>query len=239
LPDHSSDIKARFESIGGLFLLSTSEFEAKVKALRCFLFDWDGVFNSGVKTAEGGSPFSEVDSMGINMLRFSYYLKFSFIPDVHIITGENNPAALHLATRERFQGVYLKAKDKTQALKHLVDKFSVPENATAFTYDDILDLGLAKQVGVRFLVNRAGNPMLSEYIERNSLADYKTANSGNNNSVREMCELCIAILGNYDETIALRMANDIKYKEYLELRNQGQTAYFKFESGSLVEFSYP
>ena len=36
---------------------------ARTKAV---LFDWDGVFNDGFKDAEGGSPFSEVGSMGVN-----------------------------------------------------------------------------------------------------------------------------------------------------------------------------
>ena len=36
----------------------------QLHGIRALVFDWDGVFNDGWKDAQGGSPFSEVDSMG-------------------------------------------------------------------------------------------------------------------------------------------------------------------------------
>ena len=50
--------------------------------------------------------------------------------------------------------------------------------------------------------------------------------------------LSLAALGNYDEVIALRVANEAKYRAYLEQRNSLRTRYYRQESGSFQEFEY-
>jgi 3-deoxy-D-manno-octulosonate 8-phosphate phosphatase (KDO 8-P phosphatase) len=225
-----------FENAGGEFLTPPGKLAAKILSLKAFIFDWDGVFNNGVKTDAGGSPFSEIDSMGLNMLRFSYYLKFGFIPGIYIVTGENNPPALYLSQREHFQAVYLKAKVKTEALDHIIADSELAAQDIAFVFDDILDLGLAAETGTGFFVGRPANPQLNAFVRRSKLADYQTANEGGQNPVREICELCIATLDNYDEVVSLRVANDPRYQEYLEQRNQQEAAFYLYNAGSFEEY---
>lgn len=238
MSDQTTDIQTVFQQIGGAFPASSSSFIAKAKGVKAFIFDWDGVFNDGVKAAGEGSPFSEVDSMGLNMLRFGYYLKYGSIPLIYVVTGENNPPALHLSKREHFDAVYLKSKIKTKALDHILGKIDIQKHEVAFMFDDILDLGLAREVGLRFFVKRPGSPMLDQFVNDNELADYRTGNSSRNNPVREVCELCIASLGNYDEVVELRITNDLKYQQYLEKRNNTKTKYYKFEADQISEFEY-
>jgi len=76
-----------FTELGGTFCRPFAEFQERLSKIKAYLFDWDGVFNDGVKTASGGSPFSEVDAMGTNMLRFGHWLKTGALPfDVLITT---------------------------------------------------------------------------------------------------------------------------------------------------------
>lgn len=222
--------------MGGEFFTSPGDLQGKIQGIKAFIFDWDGVFNDGVKADTGGSPFSEVDSMGLNMLRFSYFLEYGFIPEIFLVTGENNPSALHLAEREHFRAVYLNAKVKTEALAHMLKYVETDSSQMAFMFDDILDLGLAATTGAGFFVRRDANPLLNDYVKRNNLADYQTASVGGQNPVREVCELCMAALDNFNEVVALRVSNDPKYQEYLGERNQLATTFYRYNSGAFSEF---
>src|SRR5580698_1227362 len=99
-------IEKKFEDAGGNFMNSYPWFVTKLSHVKAFLFDWDGVFNSGVKGEGIHSGFTEADSMGLNMLRLSYWLTNSKIPLLGIITGQNNQSAIQLAKREHFNAVY-------------------------------------------------------------------------------------------------------------------------------------
>ena len=76
-----------FTSNGGKFITPTSSLKYKLSNIKAVIFDWDGVFNSGEK---GGFPssFNEVDSMGINMLRFGYFIMLQAFPKYsHSVKG--------------------------------------------------------------------------------------------------------------------------------------------------------
>ena len=70
-----TDIAKLYRDLGGMFVCSPEELKQKLMNVKAFVFDWDGVFNNGQKQSSGGSHFSEVDSMGLNLLRFSHYLR--------------------------------------------------------------------------------------------------------------------------------------------------------------------
>ncbi len=52
------------------------------------MFDWDGVFTGADKDHLLQSRFNEADSVGINLLWFSYYLNHKELPTTTIISGE-------------------------------------------------------------------------------------------------------------------------------------------------------
>jgi 3-deoxy-D-manno-octulosonate 8-phosphate phosphatase (KDO 8-P phosphatase) len=64
-----------FINLGGTFLTPPSRIKSSLANIKAFVLDWDGVFNDGRKTSETDSTFSEIDSMGINLLRFDYWLR--------------------------------------------------------------------------------------------------------------------------------------------------------------------
>ncbi|MEN8247537.1 MAG: phosphatase [Bacteroidota bacterium] len=237
MADFSKDIELLFSERGGIFKSSSSEIQNKLFNIKALLFDWDGVFNNGVKNGAEGSLFSEVDSMGINMLRFSYYLKYGVILPVFIITGENNQPALRLSDREHFNGVYIKMPQKLNAIDHLAQNFSIHHSDIGFIFDDVLDLGVADIVSLRFFVKRESNPLLNDLIENQSLAEYYTFNSGATNAVREICELSIGLIGNYTDTINQRKEFSPLYKAYLTARNAIVTKKFRGNKGVIEPIS--
>ena len=228
-----SNIEDIFISQGGNFVVPPSLISEKLSGIKAFIFDWDGVFNDGFKRDNLGSPFSEADSMGLNMLRFSYYLKYNFIPKIFIITGENNQPALTLSNREAFAGVFLNVKNKIQALDMICQEHALLAEEVAFSFDDILDLSLAEKAGLRFMVKRSASPLLTQMVIKESWVDYVTANEGGNHAVREISELVIGLNGNFGTVVNERVKFSNTYSSYLSERNQIEPTFYTGRTGQI------
>jgi len=207
-----------FEEEGGKFVISEDMLLSKLNSIDSFVFDWDGVFSDARKFSGDQSFFSETDSMGVNLLRFGYFLKNGKLPIISIITGEDNVAATELASREHFNSIYTKTANKIEAVKHLNTNYRLTINKTAFIFDDILDLNVASDCGLRIFVSHRCTPLFKQYVNKHKLADYITANKGGNGAVRESCEFFLGLWGIFDEVVEHRIAFSEKYKEYLTLR---------------------
>ncbi len=222
------------ELFKGEFLTDAEEIASRLSSIRAFLFDWDGVFNNGVKQPNNSSSFSEIDSMGTNMLRFSHYLRHGTVPYTAIITGEQNEDAVKLAGRECFDAVYTGIKHKQDALLHLRREQGLEAREIAFMFDDVLDLSVAGEVGLRFMVGRQSSPMLTRYTRSRGLADYVTAAPGSGFAVREVSELLISLNGNFDETISNRVAYSDNYRQYLSHRNANDVKFYTLTNATIT-----
>ena len=219
-------IEKLFAAKGGAFLVSPFSLRQKLSKAKAFIFDWDGVFNSGTKGVGLASSFSEPDAMGTNLLRFSHWLLRGSLPTVAIITGEANESAISLATREHFTSIYTKVKNKIESLHHFLETNRLTADEVVFIFDDVLDLGMAKECGVTIQIHRNASPLLNDFIRKERLADYVTANEGGQHAVREVCELIIGLSGNYSETVTHRLEFSTEYQTYLTSRLAVDTLVF-------------
>jgi 3-deoxy-D-manno-octulosonate 8-phosphate phosphatase (KDO 8-P phosphatase) len=217
-------IHSLFTKTGGQFCVPAADIQRKLENIKAFVFDWDGVFNDGSKRDQTGSGFTEPDAMGTNILRFSYWLKNRSLPVTAIITGEENESALFLGKREHITSLYFKASNKQKSFDHFLNANILQAKEVAFVFDDVLDLSVASQCGVRIACFRKSNPLFNQHIISNQLAEYMT--SGGGYAVREACELLIGLQGNYDEAITHRMRFSETYQQYLAQRQQVETAVF-------------
>ena len=199
------------------------------------MFDWDGVFNNGIKDENGSSPFSEIDAMGTNLLRFNYYIRNAETPLIAIISGEKNNAAFTLAKREHFYAVYYKTANKIKSLDHLCRQNNIEPTQVAFIFDDVLDFSVAQLCGLRIMVARNCNPLLIHFAEKNKLADYITFADGGNHAVREAVELLTGLSGKYNETIEQRMHFTNNYQQYVALRNKPQPVFYTIINSEITE----
>ncbi len=222
-------------SFSGTFVTGASELGMKLDRINAYIFDWDGVFNNGSKGADGSSPFNEVDSMGINMLRYNHYIRKSLNPIAGIITGEKNPVAFTFSRREHFHAVYYGIKNKKDALMHLCDAHDIQPDEVAYFFDDITDLEVASMCGISIMVGRNCNPMLVNMAKEKHLADYITSNDGGNNAIREATELLKALSGKYDETIMQRSIYSEHYRDYLNSRNIPSPAFYTVTDSKISE----
>lgn len=225
--------KKLFTEIGGEFCTDATLLKKKLLAIKAYIFDWDGVFNDGSKNENGSSNFGEPDAMGTNLLRFNHWLIHRKLPVTAIISGERNTFSFQYAKREKLHAVYFKASHKKIALDHFVTEFRLKPEEIAFVYDDVLDLSLASLCGVRIMINRKSSPLFRNYVEKNNLADYITANEGGAHGVREACELMIGISGDYNSTIQHRINFSDLYQQYLSERSQNELKFFTNKEGKI------
>jgi 3-deoxy-D-manno-octulosonate 8-phosphate phosphatase (KDO 8-P phosphatase) len=214
------DIEKIFRGIGGTFITPPDKISQALLKTRALIFDWDGVFNNGMKSGDSGSAFSEIDSMGINLLRFSFWLKNRTIPHCFIITGMNNQTAIGFAKREHFDGIVMNLKKKKLALDAICRMYKLEPAETAFFFDDVIDLELAKECGLSFYVSRQANPLLNEYVSSNKICDYITSRPGDAHAVREVCELLTGLNGNFTQTTESRLVFSPEYETFLKTREQ-------------------
>jgi 3-deoxy-D-manno-octulosonate 8-phosphate phosphatase (KDO 8-P phosphatase) len=225
------DIQNIFEKLGGSFQQEPSVIRQKLVHAKAFLFDWDGVFNDGYKIGASGSPFSESDAMGTNLLRFSYWLRHGKLPVVGIITGEENPAARELALREHFDVIYFKSSRKAIAFDHFCGRFGVKPTETVYTFDDVLDIPVAQLAGLRMVISRSASPLFTRYLAEQQLADYISGNPGGQAAVREVTEIIIALQDNFSDVIQHRAAYSNKYQQYFAARQALATQVFRTVDG--------
>ncbi len=226
------EITNLFEKQGGEFISPPSFIQEKLKGIKAFIFDWDGVFNSGTKGEGISSTYTEADSMGTNLLRFGYWLgNNQELPIMAIITGENNQSAKKLAQREHFHHIYFKIPNKAIALEYLLNSHHLKNEEIAFCFDDVLDFPIAEKCGLRFMVRRDASPLFKQYAIENNLCDYITSQQGGNNAVREISDLILGLTGQINQVIKERTAFSELYTNYLTQRNIPATKMFTVKNG--------
>ncbi|MEO8761542.1 MAG: phosphatase [Bacteroidia bacterium] len=229
-----NSIQKIYENIGAEFLLSAEEIAVKLTSIKAFIFDWDGVFNNGEKLGSGSSPFTEIDSMGTNTLRFSYYLQNKKIPLTAIISGEKNESAFYFAEREHFNSSYFKVLQKKIAIDHFCKTHNIKPSEICYFFDDVLDLDVARDAGLRILVNRKATTLFTHYVKQNKLADYITASESGNFAVREACEMLMGVSNTFNEAITRRTNYDEVYRQFILERNMPITQFFTLKSEEII-----
>ena len=219
----------------GEFVTSHLTLKQKLRQVKAFIFDWDGVFNNGRKNIEGHSSFSEIDSMGINMMRFCHTIQNKQLPVTAIITGEDNKLAFSFAKRENFNAVYYKMANKEKALLHLCEQYKLSPADIMFVYDDVLDLSSARLAGVKFMIGRSCNPLLIKFAKEHRLVDYVTKHDGSNNAIREISEMVMTFSNNYNLTIEHRMKYSEVYQSYIKQRNLVTPQLFTLKDNEIIK----
>ena len=222
----TNNTAAIFSNLGGEFITPAEELAEKLKKIKAFIFDWDGVFNDGTKNEQGSSNFSEVDSMGINLLRFGWWLSQSAMPYTAVISGERNVMSFQLVQREHYHACYFRIKHKIAALEHFMDIHSLHPEEVAFFFDDALDLSIAEQCGVRIMVRHKGNPLFQKYVIDHNLVDYITGQVGGSFAVREGCELMLGLNQMHDESITRIIRLYPEYDQYIYERQMIESSFF-------------
>lgn len=180
------------------------------------ILDWDGVFTDGRKTAAGDSSFSELDLMGLNLLRFGFYLQTGRMLRTAIVTGERNPTAEHVALREHFDHFIYYCKNKKNSIPILSEAWASTSSRWMFVFDDVLDFGLAREVGLRAMVVRPQTTETNKFAANQELIDVELSEPY---GIRHFCEKALAEVGLFENVLNHRIDWSTEYQSYWKQRN--------------------
>lgn len=208
-----------FLDLGTTLVRSTDELRQRLSGIRAVLFDWDGVFNDGWKDVDGGSPFSEVGSMGVNMLRFGLWLENGeALPYAGIITGQHNKHAERLVQREKFHDLCMGFIHKPEAFDAFLAKHGLKPEHVAFFFDDAIDLAVADRCGLRILLRHRAAAAFAPHAITRGCVDIATALSGGEHGLREATELLLTLMQRFRTVIEHRAGYTETYQRYLAAR---------------------
>lgn len=217
------DITKTFQEVGGQFLSPPELIASKLDAIKLVCFDWDGVFHDGRKSSSGESSFSEIDAVGVNLLRYAIYRKTGSIPKSVIMSEKSNPTAGAFARRESFDAFIFNADHRTLALGYFQEKYGVDPMEVLFVLDDMLDVKMALKCGLRFLVRNNAAPLFAAMAREMHAADYITGNTGGTGAVREISELILGLMGIYKKVMMEKIEHESHYDLYLQMRENTAT----------------
>ena len=231
------DLQKLYQSVGGHFETPIEVLRGKMQKIRCLMFDWDGVFNDGIKGATALTNFAEADTMGINLLRYSLFLLHGQkqMPYQVIITGQQNESARRIAVRDRFQSVYERALDKSRSFLHATKQLGLHPEEVAFFYDDVLDLPIAALCGVRVMIRRNASPLFNRYVTDNGYADYLTGAQPRDHALREATEMLSALVAPLNQIFEDRWRFSERYRCYWQVRQQVAPPLFWEEKEERIE----
>lgn len=164
----------------------------KAKQIRLVIFDVDGVLTDGsLIMGDDGQEykvFDAKDGHGMKMLLASGV-------EVGIISARNTRVVAlrmeHLGIKHVYQG----QRDKLKAFDDLKKKLKLETEQVAYVGDDLLDLGIMRQVGLSIAVQDACQEVVAQ-------ADWQTAARGGRGAAREICELIMRSQNNFERILS-------------------------------------
>ena len=77
--------------------------------------------------------------------------------------------------------------------------------------------------------------LFKDYAIRKNICDYVTAGDSENNAVREICELLLGLMGEFDAVISSRTAVDESMQEYIDTRQKVETDNYCINANGSIE----
>lgn len=166
--------------------------EEKAKQIKALFLDVDGVLTDGRVTLDDRGAeiksFHSKDGQGVKMLVASGI-------EVVIITGRSSNALAYRARELGIEAVYQGVDDKRALCRRLIAERGLRTENVAAMGDDLPDLGMMMETGLRMTVNDAAE-------EIREVADFITRRNGGQGAVREASEWLLKCQGKWAGVVA-------------------------------------
>lgn len=173
------------EAIGKKKVIMEKRFEEKLKNVKAFVFDVDGVLStSSIPLALDGTPNRVVST------KDGYALHLAAVKGVRlcIITGGNTQGIRVRFEGLGFQDIYMGAAKKIKTLNDYVKKEGITLDDVLFMGDDIPDYECMKASGLCACPVDAAD-------EIKAIADYVSPKAGGQGCVRDVMEKYLKVKG--------------------------------------------
>lgn len=172
-------------------MLSSEELTARLKKVRLFLCDVDGILTDGTVLMNGADEvkqFHVFDGLGTRLLREHGGIKVGWI------SARPSPATTRRAQELKVDFLYQDRAPKVAAIENILQQAGCTWEEVCYMGDDIVDLGALRRAGVAVCVPD-GLP------EALALAHYITRKPGGRGAVREVIELLLKAQGKWDSLL--------------------------------------
>lgn len=163
----------------------------KARDIKLLVLDVDGVLTDGRlwygNSGEELKAFHIQDGLGIKLLQRGGV-------EVAIITGRTSQLVARRGAELGIKRIVQGREDKLVALRALAAELNIALGEIAYAGDDLPDLSAIAAVGLGIAVANA-MPYVAEH------AAYKTARSGGDGAVREICDLILQAQGKLDAVL--------------------------------------
>lgn len=165
------------------------ELLSKASKIKLVAFDVDGVMTDGTLSfLEDGreiKTYDAKDGLGVVMLSRAGIT-------TAIITARDNNAVKLRAEMIDIKELYMGQKNKTIALQELIEKYNLKSDEIAYMGDDLPDICVLKEVGLKCCPNDAVG-------EVKSVCNFVCSKNGGRGAVRELCDFILKAKNiNYD-----------------------------------------
>ncbi len=168
------------------------ELQAKIKKIKLLLLDVDGVLTDGAlyygEEAEVLKKFDVKDGLGIKLAQAGGIT-------VGIISGRQSDALRRRASDLDIEVLFMGQIKKLTAYQQIKQNLFLKDEQIAFLGDDLNDLKIMQQVGLRLAVKDSCE-------EIKNAADYVTRKAGGKGAVREVVELLLKQQGKWEEILS-------------------------------------
>lgn len=159
----------------------------KAANIKLALFDVDGVLTDGrlhySANGEQLKVFNALDGHGLKMLQMANI-------DVGIISARNSDALRKRLADLGIKHSHLGVNDKAAVFDELLASLSLSAEQCSFAGDDVIDLPVMTQCGLKFSV------LNGHFIVRD-IADWVAPISGGDGAVRAICDVLLYSQDNY------------------------------------------
>lgn len=168
----------------------TADLVEKFKQIKYLILDVDGVLTDGTFYVIPGmeqnidlKAFNSQDGFGLKMLQKAGI-------EIIIISGRASVSTEMRMQQLAINKVFLGVKNKLELFHKLCQDHNINPQLCAYVGDDIPDLEVMREVGLRITVANANKIM-------HQFADYQTNLSGGHGAVREVCDLLLSYQGKH------------------------------------------
>ena len=159
--------------------------------IRLLAMDVDGVLTNGdIIYSESGDEikvFNIRDGMGIAVAGYAGLM-------IAIITGRTSSSVQRRADELGITHVCQGCRDKSMAIRQLIEGLGLSREEVAFVGDDLNDIPAFKEVGWKIAVGNASSDL-------KELADHITEHKGGRGAIREVIELILRSQGKWEPAV--------------------------------------
>jgi 3-deoxy-D-manno-octulosonate 8-phosphate phosphatase (KDO 8-P phosphatase) len=169
---------------------SAPDLEARLKRVRIFLCDVDGVLTDGTVFMAGeteAKQFNILDGLGLRFLQREGI-------KVGWVSGRASPATTQRARDLRIDYLSQGSHEKVPEIEKILAAAGLGWDRLCYVGDDVLDLGALRRAGLAVAVANA-------IAECRALAHYVTHQSGGRGAIREVVDLILKAQGRWDALV--------------------------------------